>query len=152
MWGIHRSPVNSSHKGPVTRKNFHLMTSSCMQFLTRPSGQRCVSTFYHQSYLYCWLHHQWCVTISPHIYILYVPVIPRKEHNRQEASSKLRTGFLKRNHRNKWKYFRQSGWPSLTRFKIQENIVHMQICFQWGNTKNHNENRRQLLHHQRLFT
>ena len=28
--GIHRWPVNSPHKGPVTRKCFHLMTSSCM--------------------------------------------------------------------------------------------------------------------------
>ena len=27
--GIHRSPVNSPHKRPVTRKSFHLMTSSC---------------------------------------------------------------------------------------------------------------------------
>ena len=27
--GIHRWPVNSPHKGPVTRKIFHLMTSSC---------------------------------------------------------------------------------------------------------------------------
>ena len=26
--GIHRWPVDSSHKGPVTRKKFHLMTSS----------------------------------------------------------------------------------------------------------------------------
>ena len=26
--GIHRSPVNSPHKWPVTRKSFHLMTSS----------------------------------------------------------------------------------------------------------------------------
>ena len=26
--GSHRSPVNSRHKWPVTRKNFHLMTSS----------------------------------------------------------------------------------------------------------------------------
>ena len=26
--GIYRWPVNSPHKGPVTRKNFHLMTSS----------------------------------------------------------------------------------------------------------------------------
>ena len=26
--GIHRWPVNSPHKGPVTRKKFHLMTSS----------------------------------------------------------------------------------------------------------------------------
>ena len=29
--GIHRSPVNSSHKGPVTRKCFHLMTSLCVE-------------------------------------------------------------------------------------------------------------------------
>ena len=28
VWGIHRWPVNSPHKGPVTRKRFHLMTSS----------------------------------------------------------------------------------------------------------------------------
>ena len=28
-WGIHRGPVNSPHKWAVTRKNFHLMTSSC---------------------------------------------------------------------------------------------------------------------------
>ena len=27
--GIHRSPMNSPHKGPVTRKMFPLMTSSC---------------------------------------------------------------------------------------------------------------------------
>ena len=27
---IHRSPVNSPYKGPVTRKCFHLMTSSCV--------------------------------------------------------------------------------------------------------------------------
>ena len=27
--GIHRRPVNSPHRGPVTRKCFHLMTSSC---------------------------------------------------------------------------------------------------------------------------
>ena len=26
--GIHRWPVNSPHKGPVTRKSFHLMTSA----------------------------------------------------------------------------------------------------------------------------
>ena len=30
VWGIHRSPVNSPHKWPVTRKMFHLMTSSCL--------------------------------------------------------------------------------------------------------------------------
>ena len=28
--GIHRWPVNSPHKWPVTRKMFHLMTSSCL--------------------------------------------------------------------------------------------------------------------------
>ena len=30
VWGIHRCPVNSPHKWPVTRKCFHLMTSSWM--------------------------------------------------------------------------------------------------------------------------
>ena len=29
--GIYRWQVNSTHKGPVTRKRFHLMTSSCNQ-------------------------------------------------------------------------------------------------------------------------
>ena len=28
VWGTHRGPVNSSHKWPVTRQCFHLMTSS----------------------------------------------------------------------------------------------------------------------------
>ena len=31
--GIHRWPVNSQHKRPVTRKCFHLMTSSCFIWL-----------------------------------------------------------------------------------------------------------------------
>ena len=31
---IHRWPVNSPHKGPVTRKCFHLMTSSCISKLS----------------------------------------------------------------------------------------------------------------------
>ena len=35
--GIHRSPVNSPHKGPVTRKCFHLMTSSCFP-IAAPEG------------------------------------------------------------------------------------------------------------------
>ena len=33
MRGIHRWPVNSPHKCPVTRKMFHLMTSSCNEIL-----------------------------------------------------------------------------------------------------------------------
>ena len=33
--GIHWWPVNSPHKGPVTRKCFHLMTSSCSKELSR---------------------------------------------------------------------------------------------------------------------
>ena len=37
--GIHRGPVNSPHKWPVTRKMFHLMTSSCgLQRLHRLSA------------------------------------------------------------------------------------------------------------------
>ena len=31
MWGIHRSPVNSPHKGQYRGKCFHLMTSSCVK-------------------------------------------------------------------------------------------------------------------------
>ena len=38
VWGIHRKRVNSPHKWPVTRKCFHLMTSSCASRLSRPSA------------------------------------------------------------------------------------------------------------------
>ena len=31
--GIHRLPANSPHKGPITRKLFHLMTSSCCTYI-----------------------------------------------------------------------------------------------------------------------
>ena len=31
VWGIHRGPVNSRHKWPVTRKMFHLILSSWIQ-------------------------------------------------------------------------------------------------------------------------
>ena len=34
VWGIHRWPVNSQHKRPVTRKCFHLMTSSWLNMMT----------------------------------------------------------------------------------------------------------------------
>ena len=45
VWGIHRRPVNSPHKWPVTRKMFHFMTSSCplqqnKQNLTFPQQNR----------------------------------------------------------------------------------------------------------------
>ena len=33
--GIHLWPVNSPHKGPVTRKSFHVMTSSCYSEIAR---------------------------------------------------------------------------------------------------------------------
>ena len=42
VWGIHRWPVNSPHKWPVTRKYFLLMTSSCVKILTgRGSSRLC---------------------------------------------------------------------------------------------------------------
>ena len=37
VWGIHRGPVNSPYKWPVTRKRIHLMTSSCTCLLCRVS-------------------------------------------------------------------------------------------------------------------
>ena len=37
VWGIHRRPVNSPHKGPVKRKIFFLMMLSCyMQYCVIP--------------------------------------------------------------------------------------------------------------------
>ena len=38
VWWIHRRPVNSLHKGPVTRKWFHLMTSSCTSHQSSRNG------------------------------------------------------------------------------------------------------------------
>ena len=44
--GIHRSPVNSPHKVPATRKCFHLMTSSCVSLpvTTKWAGRLPTST------------------------------------------------------------------------------------------------------------
>ena len=39
--GIHRGPVNSPHKWPVTRKMFPLMTSSCLSHLVATWGSCC---------------------------------------------------------------------------------------------------------------
>ena len=39
-WWIHRGPVDSPHKLPVTRKCFHSMTSSCILFDSRKSSSR----------------------------------------------------------------------------------------------------------------
>ena len=50
VWGIHRCPVNSRHKGPVTQKIFHLMTSSWNDLL---------------SLLFTIDHHR-CTVNSPH--------------------------------------------------------------------------------------
>ena len=68
--GIHRWPVNSPHKRPVTRKNFHLMTSSCCcvtkcmqkrifnpQVLTLKYSGRIMSLPW---LLVPWLLAQWC--------------------------------------------------------------------------------------------
>ena len=32
VWGFHRRPVNSPHKGPISQKCFHLMTSSSKRY------------------------------------------------------------------------------------------------------------------------
>ena len=47
--GIHRWPVNSPQKGPVARKYFQLMTSSCSALIYRhrgmnPTGTECITT------------------------------------------------------------------------------------------------------------
>ena len=49
-WGIHRSPVNSPHKWQVTRKYFHLMTSSWefWVYVACVAGwERCMMTSWH---------------------------------------------------------------------------------------------------------
>ena len=41
MRGIHRWPVNSPHKGPVTWKMLSLMTSSCSEIILKDIGEVC---------------------------------------------------------------------------------------------------------------
>ena len=53
--GIHRWPMNSSHKGPVTRIYFHLMTSSYLECQRKQWG------FYHQ-----------CSVQRSHVFFLFM--------------------------------------------------------------------------------
>ena len=51
LWGgIHRSPVNSPHKGSVTRKCFHLMTSSLRTIAAIPPKYMSVMDWLSQCY------------------------------------------------------------------------------------------------------
>ena len=50
--GIHRSPVNFPQKWPVTRKCFHLMTSSCPQIEAPTVG--CDNIYWHPSWCTQW--------------------------------------------------------------------------------------------------
>ena len=52
--GIHRGPVNSPHKWPVTRKCFHLMTSSC-RILLVGTIRYLASDLASLQYI-CWFH------------------------------------------------------------------------------------------------
>ena len=47
VWGIHRQPVNTSHKGLVTCKCFHLMASSCEIRLLYESPSSIISCVYY---------------------------------------------------------------------------------------------------------
>ena len=59
VWGIHRSPVNSPHRGPVTRKSYHLMTSS---WYTNHSSS-CWQTFTCQELVWLWRCVGWYDTV-----------------------------------------------------------------------------------------
>ena len=56
--GIHWSPVNSPHKGPVTRKCFHLMTSSCIAVPVR----HILTTYGACQQLVRYRHSKWCAS------------------------------------------------------------------------------------------
>ena len=49
---IHRRPVNSPHKWPVTRKRFHLMTSLCTMGVCTPVWHICI-TYYINWTVFC---------------------------------------------------------------------------------------------------
>ena len=57
--GIHRWPVSSPHKGPVTRKCFHLMTWSCYGFAVKRNPV--VTSSHRGSVMWCFLPLQ-CVS------------------------------------------------------------------------------------------
>ena len=69
--GIHRSPVNFPHKWPVTRKCFHLMTSSCIHYIPRNNCTVCALLCFFVvwypsvlSYHTGFLHWHWVVVCS----------------------------------------------------------------------------------------
>ena len=63
VWGIHRWPVNSPQKWPVTRKCFHLMTSSCLRRGPRRHGS------WHTGYV------AWFIVFLYHTYHIGLPTL-----------------------------------------------------------------------------
>ena len=63
--GIRQSPVNSPHKWPVTRKCFHLMTSSCTE--PRPLGRislNLIASLCISCVLYTYVSYNWHYLIN----------------------------------------------------------------------------------------
>ena len=54
VWGNHRGPVNSPHKWTVTRKCFHLMTSSCLRQTKNEYIMPKMNYCFWEVFLYTW--------------------------------------------------------------------------------------------------
>ena len=80
--GIHRSPVNSPHKVPVTRKYFHLMTSSCGRWIILNSrGTQCYRNIWPTNdIIYNWAEDQCSLLLI--IRLSHRWITPQKGHGR----------------------------------------------------------------------
>ena len=116
VWGIHRSPVNSPHKWPITRKMFHLMTSSCdrwniaahqgkkISFLFQPDAEGVSAYVTHGTWEVLRIlaynedsKHMWVLTVRLSIWLQDLNLIKwlkfslRKDHNLPIARSQQHT-------------------------------------------------------------
>ena len=66
MRGIHRWPVNSPHKGPVTRKMLHLMTPSWWNISIKVSKEQTLWSRWNL----CWVSSSWS-DLHTHTHILW---------------------------------------------------------------------------------
>ena len=103
--GIHRRPMNSPHKGPVTRKCFHLMTSSCIISLLDSvilrkenyrDGELCYRWWYAiavDKYIHIWCC-SYMIYIFIYIVIWYILKIPQLLLSNQNSKITYKTQWI----------------------------------------------------------
>ena len=64
--GIHQWPVDSSPKGPVTQKCFHLMTSSFSVCIEGGVSMAADLASVHLKTVFCQMHRRGCMSVGNH--------------------------------------------------------------------------------------